>query len=57
MTDNIFVTLVYEEDIIAGDHVIAVYKNADDADHDFPWNYKETKFLNTKPRNQTPEEG
>lgn len=49
-----FVTLVYGEDIDKP-YIIAVYLNTDDADYDYPWNYKEVKYLNLKPRTQTPE--
>ena len=61
---NKFVTIVYENceiETLEGSHteyyVVDVYENPDDADQDYPWNYKETKYLNTSARTQTPEKG
>lgn len=47
------VTIVYDENWVEGEFmtwVIALYENADDADRDFPDNYKEKKTLRTKSR-------
>lgn len=51
---NKFVTIVYDD---YEGYVVAIYLNADDADQDYPWSYKETKYLNTSVRTQTPEKG
>lgn len=51
------VYLVYDTFGADEDYVLAVYENQADAEEDYPWNYVETKYLQTSSRTQTPEEG